>query len=56
MNWEYTIEVGGYENDDILPKLNELGNEGWEALTMTANDAEGDTAYTVLLRRAKQAA
>ena len=45
--WEYQI-VGsnGFSNSGQIKKINELGEDGWEAVTLNAHDK-------VLLRRPK---
>jgi hypothetical protein len=51
--WEYQLEIGKFEEfNDLTKRLNELGNDGWEAVGI-AGDAEADN-FTVLLKRVKE--
>jgi hypothetical protein len=51
VKFEYTTQIGTYEaTNEFIAKLNVHGEEGWEAVGMTA-EKEG---YTVLLKRDKK--
>ena len=53
MKFEYHVAIGGFEeSNDLTRRLNELGEEGWEAIGF-AGDAKGDQ-FTVLLKRPKK--
>ena len=48
--WEYQLEIGKFEGfNELTPRLNKLGDEGWEAIGVT----EYDQDFTVLLKREK---
>jgi hypothetical protein len=44
--WEYTIIGSGFGGNGQVEKLNKLGEEGWEVVTLNASNR-------ILLRRAK---
>jgi hypothetical protein len=53
--WEYQTEIGKFEQlNDLIERLNQIGAEGWEAVSMTAEREGDDTGYTVLLKREKR--
>jgi len=46
--WQYRIETTNYEDlDGFQERLNALGAEGWEAVSMTDNDNQ----FTALLKK-----
>lgn len=61
MKWEYRIEFvlfddplaspGEHPADSALVTLNDLGNDGWEAVTVIRGLGKGGDAYAILLKR-----
>ena len=46
--WEYRIVIGHFEEfHDLTARLNELGDDGWEAVGLSENDDD----FAVLLKR-----
>ncbi len=46
--WDYRIE--GYKDEEIVEKLNWLGNGGWEVVSARRAMADGSGIYELILR------
>jgi hypothetical protein len=50
--WEYSV-IFSYNNAYLPGKLNELGNQGWEIVSVTETATTDGRSATVYLKRAK---
>ncbi|MCX7145899.1 MAG: hypothetical protein NT042_06780 [Sulfuritalea sp.] len=57
VKWEYThYRPAGKDTDmsEIMAKLNELGNDGWEVFSVNAHNGSWVTSAVYILKRRKQ--